>query len=164
MGRNAVETVLGAVVILVAAAFVYIAYDRADIKSVQGYKIEAAFAKVGGLGKGSDVRVSGIKVGTVTGVNLDPVTYDAMVSMSIDPKYQLPTDTEAVVASEGMLGGMYIRLLPGASPDKLAQGGMISRTRDHRSLEDQVGEIIFLATSSGDETKGGAPGSGPGAE
>lgn len=159
MGRNAVETVLGAVVLLVAAVFVWIAYNTAQIKGVSGYGVTAAFAKVGGLGKGSDVRMAGIKVGTVTHVKLDPNTYDAMVGMSITPEVKLPTDTEAVIASEGMLGGMYVRLLPGAATDKLADGGLISRTQDHRSLEDQVGEIIFLATSPGGEDSGG---SGPG--
>ena len=150
MGRNAVETVLGGVVLLVAAAFVWIAYDTAQIRSVKGYTVTAAFTKVGGLGKGADVRVAGIKVGTVTAVKLDPVTYDAMVDLSIEPSVMLPTDSEAVIASEGMLGGMYVRLLPGAAKEHISNGAAIARTRDHRSLEDQVGEIIFLATSPGE--------------
>lgn len=162
MGRNAVETVMGAVVVLVAAAFVYIAYNTAQIRAVSGYAVTAAFAKVGGLGAGSDVRISGIKVGTVTGVELDAATYEAMVTLSIDSKVQLPTDTEAVIASEGMLGGMYVRLLPGVGKERLAEGAMIAKTRDHRSLEDQVGEIIFLATSKG-EGGGSGSGGGPGA-
>lgn len=163
MGRNAVETVMGAVVVLVAAVFVYIAYNTAEIKTVSGYSVQAAFSKVGGLGKGSDVRIAGIKVGTVTGVLLDSVTYEAMVTLSIDSKVQLPTDTEAVIASEGLLGGMYVRLLPGVGKERLAEGSMIAKTRDHRSLEDQVGEIIFLATSPGGG--GGASGSAvPGVE
>lgn len=161
MGRNAVETVMGAVVLLVAAAFVWIAYNTAQIRGVTGYEVTAAFAKVGGLGKGSDVRISGIKVGTVTAVELDAVTYDAMVTMSIEPSVKLPADTEAVIASEGMLGGMYVRLLPGTGKDRLAENGVIARTRDHRSLEDQVGEIIFLATSPGENGNNGS--NGPGA-
>ena len=159
MGRNAVETVLGAVVLLVAAVFVWIAYNTAQIKGVSGYAVSAAFAKVGGLNTGSDVRIAGIKVGTVSAVELDAVTYDAVVTMSVTASVALPKDTEAVIASEGMLGGMYVRLLPGVDKTHLTEGGVIAKTRDHRSLEDQVGEIIFLATSP---AEGGTDADGPG--
>ncbi|MCW8914726.1 MAG: outer membrane lipid asymmetry maintenance protein MlaD [Magnetovibrio sp.] len=146
MGRNAVETVLGAAVLLVAAVFVYVATNTAQIKAVAGYEITARFFKVGGLTKGSDVRVSGIKIGTVLSNTLDPVTFDAVVTMSIRPDIQLPTDTTATIASSGMLGDKYVMLMPGEAGDKLAAGDVIVDTKDFRSLEDQVGEIIFLAT------------------
>jgi len=152
MGRNAIETVMGAAVLLVAAVFVYFAYNTAQIKAVSGYEISARFFKIGGLGKGSDVRISGIKVGTVVSNSLDPVTYDAVVTMSIRPDIKLPTDTAATIASSGMLGDKYVMLVPGQAQDQLAVGGVITNTKDFRSLEDQVGEIIFLATG-GDEAK-----------
>ena len=146
MGRNAIETVMGAAVLVVAAMFVYFAYNTAQIKAVTGYEVTARFFKVGGLSKGSDVRISGIKVGTVTDSRLDPVTFDAVVTMSITPEVKLPSDTVATIASSGMLGDKYIMLVPGHAEDRLAGGAAIADTRDYRSLEDQVGEIIFLAT------------------
>ncbi len=146
MGRNAVETVMGAAVLLVAAIFVYFASNTAQIKAVAGYEITARFFKVGGLTKGSDVRVSGIKVGTVLSNTLDPVTFDAVVTMSIRPDIQLPNDTTATISSSGMLGDKYVMLMPGEASDMLAAGDVIADTKDFRSLEDQVGEIIFLAT------------------
>lgn len=146
MGRNAIETVMGAAVLLVAALFVYFAYNTAQIKAVTGYEVSARFFKVGGLAKGSDVRISGIKVGTVTDSRLDPVTYDAVVTLSISPDVKLPADTEATIASSGMLGDKYIMLLPGNNTAMLESGAAITKTKDYRSLEDQVGEIIFLAT------------------
>jgi len=152
MGRNAIETVMGAAVLLVAAVFVYFAYNTAQIKAVSGYEVSARFFKIGGLGKGSDVRISGIKVGTVVSNRLDPVTYDAVVTMSIRPDIKLPTDTAATIASSGMLGDKYVMLVPGQAQDQLAVGDVITNTKDFRSLEDQVGEIIFLATG-GDEAK-----------
>jgi len=152
MGRNAIETVMGAAVLLVAAVFVYFAYNTAQIKAVSGYEVSARFFKIGGLGKGSDVRISGIKVGTVVTNRLDPVTFDAVVTMSIRPDIKLPTDTTATIASSGMLGDKYVMLLPGEAHEQLAVGAMITNTKDFRSLEDQVGEIIFLATG-GDEAK-----------
>ncbi len=146
MGRHAIETVMGAVVLLVAGVFVFFAYSTAEVKMVSGYDVKAAFYKIGGLKSGSDVRISGIKVGTVLEQGLDPETYDAVILMSIAPDLKLPVDTVASIASEGMLGGKYVRLEPGTSKTYVKPGGTISKTKDFRSLEDQVGEIIFLAT------------------
>jgi len=154
MGRNAIETVMGAAVLLVAGLFVYFAYNTAQIKGVSGYEVTARFFTVGGLAKGSDVRISGIKVGTVTDSRLDPVTFDAVVTLSISPEVQLPADTEATIASSGMLGDKYVMLLPGREAARLAAGGVIAKTKDFQSLEDQVGEIIFLATGG---SGGGSP-------
>lgn len=150
MGRNAIETVMGAAVLLVAAVFVYFAYNTAQIKAVTGYELNARFFKVGGLGKGSDVRISGIKVGTVVSSSLDPITFDAVVTMSIRPDVKLSTDSVATISSSGMLGDKYVMLVPGTETEMLQAGGLITDTKDFRSLEDQVGEIIFLATG-GDE-------------
>ena len=155
MGRNAIETVMGAAVLLVAAMFLYFAYNTAQIKAVTGYEVSARFFKVGGLAKGSDVRISGIKVGTVLDNKLDPVTFDAVVTMSIRPDIVLPMDTTAVISSSGMLGDKYVMLLPGEADDKITAGGLIEKTKDFRSLEDQVGEIIFLATGGDDGGSGG---------
>lgn len=154
MGRNAVETVLGAVVLLAAAVFVQFAYSTAEVKAVEGYRVSAVFYKIGGLGKGSDVRINGIKVGTVVGHNLNSDTYDAVVKMTITPEIKLPTDTVAIIASEGMMGDKYVRLEPGSAKTYIDAGGKITKTKDFRSLEDQVGEIIFLATG-GDNNGGG---------
>jgi phospholipid/cholesterol/gamma-HCH transport system substrate-binding protein len=162
MGKNMVETVMGGVVLLVAAIFLVFFARTAEIKSVTGYEIHAKFYKIGGLQDGSDVRISGIKVGTVTGHRLDPETFDAVVTMSISPSVKLPTDTVAAIASEGLLGGKYVRLKPGRTPESLEVGGTITKTEDFRSLEDQVGEIIFLATSGPDEGRGTGGGLGGG--
>ncbi|GAB6053590.1 outer membrane lipid asymmetry maintenance protein MlaD [Magnetospira thiophila] len=157
MRSNMVETVMGAVVLLVAAMFVFFAYNTAQVRAVSGYEVKAAFFKLGGLSRGADVRISGIKVGTVLDRALDPKTYDAVVTLSISRDIQLPTDTVASIGSEGILGGKYIRLMPGQSTEMLAAGGQITHTQDFRSLEDQVGEIIFLATNPGGTPSPGTP-------
>jgi phospholipid/cholesterol/gamma-HCH transport system substrate-binding protein len=146
MRRNAIETVMGAVVLLVAGGFVFFAYDMAQVKAVEGYEVTALFYKIGGLNEGSDVRISGIKVGTVIDHELDPESYDARVRMTITREVKLPVDTVASIASEGLLGGKYVRLEPGTDKSFIKDGGTITKTKDFRSLEDQVGEIIFLAT------------------
>jgi len=151
MGRNLIETVMGAVVLLVAAVFVFFAYELAQVETAQGYQVKANFLRIGGLTRGSDVRISGIKVGTVVDARLDPATFDAVVTLAMIPDVRLPADTVASIDSDGLLGGKYVRLEPGQAAERIADGGTIARTRDFRSLEDQVGEIIFLAT--GGETR-----------
>ena len=146
MGRNAVEAVLGAVVLAVAGMFIFFAYGTAQVKNVGGYAVSANFFKIGGLTPGSDVRINGIKVGTVVSAHLDRNTYDAVVKMSIAADIKLPQDTTAGIGSEGIVGGKYVRLEPGQAKKIIAPNGAISKTKDFRSLEDQVGEIIFLAT------------------
>jgi phospholipid/cholesterol/gamma-HCH transport system substrate-binding protein len=152
MSHNAIETVLGGVVVIVAGMFVSFAYETAQVKVVKGNELCANFLKIGGLDKGSDVRVNGIKVGTVTSLHLDTKTYDAVTCMNIQANLKLPVDSEAAIGSEGVLGGKYVRLTPGVKKTFIPTGGTITKTTDFRSLEDQVGEIIFLATG-GDEKK-----------
>lgn len=147
--RNPIETVLGAVVLVIAAMFLIFAYSASDLRAVTGYDVTATFLKVGGLERGSDVRISGINVGTVTEQRLDPQTFEAKVTMSISSDVALPADTTAAIVSDGLLGGKYVNLVPGQAKERIAAGGAIARTRDFQSLEDLVGEIIFLATNSG---------------
>lgn len=149
MGKNAIETIMGTVVLLVAGLFLAFAYSNADLRPVQGYHVNANFASIGGLEMGSDVRINGIKVGTVVGQRLDNKTFDAVVVMTVDPAIHLPTDTVASIASEGLMGGKYVRLDPGKSSQVLADGGFIAHTRDYKSLEELVGEVIFTATGGG---------------
>lgn len=144
--KNAVETILGAVVLLVAGAFLTLAMNMADVRAVDGYKISAAFLKVGGLTNGSDVRLNGIKIGTVSDLSLDSETFDAVVTMSIRPDVKLPVDSIASIGSSGIIGGKFVAIKPGGEKDVVASGGRLSKTEDFKSLEDQVGEIIFLAT------------------
>ena len=115
MGRNFAETVMGGMVLAVAMVFLYFFVNTAQISAVEGYSVSAAFAKIGGLQKGSDVRISGINVGTVISSGLDSETYDAVIKLSIEPSVKLPKDTVAMIASEGMIGGKYVRLRPGSS-------------------------------------------------
>ncbi|MBX9633877.1 MAG: MlaD family protein, partial [Magnetospirillum sp.] len=136
MGRNLIETIMGAVVLGVAGFFLAFAYNHADLKQVKGYDITAQFASVGGLENGADVRINGIKVGTVAGHALDPNTFNAVVRLTILPDIHLPKDTVATIGSEGLLGGKFLKLEPGRSSDRIAEGGMISKTKDYKSIEE----------------------------
>ncbi len=142
---------------IVVAGFVLIlvfSYGGGKVDS-SGYLLKATFNMVDGLAEGGDVRLSGIKVGNVVDHALDPETFDAVVKMTIASDVKLPLDTEASIASGGLLGGKYVRLKPGVEKSYLAAGGRITKTNDFRSLEDQVGEIIFLATGGSDSGEDG---------
>ena len=133
--------------LIVAGMFVFFAYSTAEIRALPGYEVSAAFLKLGGLSTGSDVRISGVKVGSVVDRRLDPDTFDAVITMTISDDIKLPEDSIASIASEGPLGGKYVRLEPGTAKTYVPPGGKLTETRSFRSLEDQVGDIIFLATS-----------------
>ncbi len=129
MNHNLVETLIGAIVIAAAAAFLAFAYSNTDIGGVSGYELSARFSRVDGLNIGSDVRLSGIKVGTVTKQELDPTTYQAVVHMTVAPSVRLPEDTFAKITSEGLLGGNYLALDPGGSDIFLEPGDEIMQTQ-----------------------------------
>lgn len=148
MKRGLGETLMGLAVLAVAAGFLVMALGATDAGNSRGYELSARFLKVGGLERGSDVRISGVKVGTVIERNLDPQTFEAVVRFTVRDDIRLPADTEAGITSEGLLGGMYLRLFPGRSAERLDEGAQLARTRDFQTLEDTVSEIIFLATDS----------------
>ncbi|HTH15212.1 MAG TPA: MlaD family protein, partial [Magnetospirillum sp.] len=81
------------------------------------------------------------------GYALDPNTFNAVVRLTILPDIRLPKDTVATIASEGLLGGKFLKLEPGRNPERIAEGGSITKTKQYKSIEEMVGELIFLATS-----------------
>ena len=110
MGGNLVETLIGAVVLVVAAVFLIFAYDKAGIAKVNGYELIAKFDKVDGIQVGSDVLMSGIKIGTVVGQELDREEFVAVLHLSVDESLRLPTDSTVKVTSSGLLGDIERQL------------------------------------------------------
>jgi len=151
MKRNAIETIIGAVVLVVAAVFVVFAYSSADIGAVKGYEVTAKFDRVDGVRDGTDVRLSGIKVGSVVDEGLEPDTYFAVLTLSIDNSIKLPADTSAKIVSDGLLGGKYIALEPGADEAMLKNGGEITHTQSAINIEDLVSRYIFSNSGKKDD-------------
>lgn len=153
MNKRPVETIMGIVVLAVAAVFMWFAYNVSDLKMVKGYEVNARFIKVGGLDTGADVRINGIKVGTVLSQKINPEDYMVDVSLSIMPNVLLPVDSTFMVAGDGLMGEKYIKIEPGKAKEKLTNGSMAKNTKDAKSLEDMVGEIIFMVTNDESEKK-----------
>ena len=151
MKRNIVETVLGAVVLIVAAGFLAFFYQTTDIKPSSGYEITAAFSKIDGLETGSAVRISGVKVGQVIGFTLNQDTYRAIVRLNIKNGINLPSDTAATIASEGLLGGKFLSLEPGSDEEVLEAGDQIEFTQSTPGLEQLLGQVIFSMQKSEDK-------------
>ncbi len=143
MSGNLVETLIGAIVLVVAGVFLAFAYGHTDAGAISGYPLVAKFNRVDGLSVGSDVKMSGIKIGTVTSQTLDDKTYQAVVKMSIASQYKIPEDSTARVATESLLGGNYLELQPGGSPDMLASGEQIEYTQGSVDLMGLIGQAIF---------------------
>lgn len=150
MNKKPVETIMGIVVIVVAALFLFFAYKVSDLQVVKGYEVTARFLKVGGLTVGSDVRINGIKVGTVVSQKLDNQDYDAEIKMSLSPEIKLPKDSSASIVSDGLVGNKFIKIEPGKDNEFLENGDVITKTKDFKTLEDMVGEIIFMVTDNGE--------------
>ena len=147
MTRNILETLLGAIVLIVAMGFLAFAYRSSQVERSGDYELIARFDKVDGLEPGSDVRISGIKVGTVIDQTLDPETYRAEVRFTLRDDIQVPADTSAAVVSNGLLGGKYLALVPGGDIEMLAPGGEITLTQSAVNLEDLIGHMIFSQSS-----------------
>ena len=143
MRKNTVETILGAVVLAAAILFMSLAYEAANITSADGYELKAEFGTVSGLNVGDDVKLSGIKVGKITGQELEADTYAALVVMRINPEIRLPSDTSARITAASLLGGNFMELIPGADIEYLAAGDVIYDTRDPVSLSDLLGRFVF---------------------
>ena len=151
MNKRPVETIMGLVVLVVATVFMVFAYNVSDLRIVKGYEMNARFMKIGGLNTGADVRINGIKVGTVISQKINPEDYMVDVKLSIMSDVLLPEDSVITVAGDGLMGEKFIKIEPGKSKEKLQPGSTAEQTKDAKSLEDMVGEIIFMVTSNDKE-------------
>ena len=143
MKKNMIETLMGALVLLVAALFINMAINSSGVAKKSGYDISAQFDRIDGISIGSDVRIGGIKIGTVSNQKLDSKTYRASLGLSIDKEIKLPTDTSAEIASESLLGGKYVSLIPGAMDEYLKAGDEIEFTQSSINIEQLIGKFAF---------------------
>lgn len=130
------EILVGAGVLAVAIGFFAYAAQLGDLGrgGKGGYELTALFRSAEGIGIGTDVRLAGVRVGSVSGLELDPETFRAEVVLTIDPTIELPDDSTALIASEGLLGGSFVEIQPGGSPFVLASGDEITNTQSAVSL------------------------------
>jgi len=159
MNNSLVETLIGALVLAVAVVFLAFAYSSSGLGGgISGYDLNARFFNAEGLRVGSDVRLSGVKVGSVTDQRLDPQTYQAVIQMTLRSDLQMPEDSVAKISSTGLLGDTFIALEPGGSDRMMSAGANFQYTQGAVNLMDLISRAIFSAV----EPSGADAGNGPG--
>ena len=158
MRRSFIETVMAAAVLIIAGLFFYFMYTT-GYQKVEGYDVTAKFNSVAGLTPGSDVKMSGIKVGSVVGARLDPDSYLAILRLTIESSIKLPVDTVAKITSDSLSGRNYVSLKRGADNKIIPPNGQIKVTQDPVSIDDLVGRYIF-GNASGPKQPGTKPDQG----
>jgi phospholipid/cholesterol/gamma-HCH transport system substrate-binding protein len=142
--RKSVETILGGIVVSVLGVLIYFAFSATDLKPHEGYKVIAKFNAVDGLVVGGDVRIGGVKIGTVVDQKVDPKDFKAVVMMTIRPDVRLSTDTHVRIGNDGLLGGNYIKLEPGGSKQIIGDGAELKKTKDVISLGQLLERVLVL--------------------
>ena len=159
MNSRAVEIGVGFFVAVGLAALVVLAFKVSNITGFAGqggYELTARFENVGGLTNGAPVRIGGVRIGQVTQVGYDEQSYQAVVTMNIENKYNhLPDDTSASIYTEGLLGQQFIALSPGADTTYLKNGDQIHETQSALVLEQMLGQYLF--GKAGTSSSGGGP-------
>lgn len=143
MQNSIVETLIGAAVLGVAILFLVFAYSGTGIGGISGYQVTAKFGRINGVTVGSDVRMSGVKIGTVSGIEIDTDDYAAITHLTIGDDLQLPDDSSVRITSDGLLGNQYVSIEPGGSQTMLQPGGQIEYTQGAIDLIGLLGRTIF---------------------
>lgn len=154
---NLLEAFVGLLVVALAIAFVLFAWDRTGGGLGDTLSVKAMFPAANGISVGTDVRVAGLKVGSVTRQRLDSETFQAEVTLALDRDVKIPSDSSAAITAEGLLGGTFIALVPGGAPTPLKDGDTILDTQGSVDMMGLVGSFI---NRSGDDAA--APGGGEG--
>jgi phospholipid/cholesterol/gamma-HCH transport system substrate-binding protein len=161
--HNPAELVTGAVVLAIAGVFLWFAVANTGKSfGATGYDLHASFDHVDGLSAGTDVRIAGVKIGAIRSIVLDPKTYLADVTFSVQKNIELTADTSATVSTDGLLGGKYLALATGGDEKILKPGDTVTITQGSINLEGLLGKYIFPSVgkpAAGGEAKP-APASG----
>jgi phospholipid/cholesterol/gamma-HCH transport system substrate-binding protein len=156
MRESLFETLIGFLVVAVAAIFLFFSLQqRSEAAPADSYILKAKFNRVDGISPGSDVRLAGVKVGAVKEITLDPKTYKAVVNFTMRKGVQVPDDSTAQVLSDGLLGGSYLGIMVGGSPDFVPQGGTVEFTRGSVDLLTVLSEFAGSAAGNKGDEKGG---------
>ena len=166
MAKRTIEILVGLFVMLGLAALVFVSLKAANLTSFSNgasYPLTARFDNIGGLKARAPVRSAGVVVGRITGISLDPKSYQGVVTMEIQRDYLFPKDTSAKILTAGLLGDQYVGLEPGGEVDNLPAGGTIKQTQSAVVLENLIGQFLFNKAADVGGAAGSSVGSAAGA-
>jgi phospholipid/cholesterol/gamma-HCH transport system substrate-binding protein len=145
MSKRNIEVLVGLFVLLGMLGLVFLALKAANLGNVgrgDTYAVSARFDNIGGLKARAPIRTAGVVVGRVKEISLDPKTYQGVVTLEIDRRYQFPKDTAAKILTAGLLGDQYVGLEPGGDEKNLAPGDALPQTQSAVVLENLIGQFI----------------------
>jgi len=146
MERSTYDLWVGAFVVAGIAALMILALKVGNFSTYNmsdTYQVNVYFTNIGGLKPTASVRSAGVLVGRVADITLDPERYEAKVTLTVDKRYNFPTDTIAKIQTSGLLGENFIGLLPGADDKMLKNGDLLKKTQSAMVLEDLIGQFIY---------------------
>ncbi|WP_136637285.1 outer membrane lipid asymmetry maintenance protein MlaD [Pseudooceanicola onchidii] len=148
MSHSTTEVAVGGAVLALAIGFAVYAGQIAGVGGAAGgYPLSASFRSAEGVSLGTDVRLAGVKVGTVTGIDLDPQSFRARTTFTVQDGVMLPDDSQVVISSEGLLGGNFVEILPGGSPFNYEAGDEVLDTQGAVSL---ISLLLKFVAGGGD--------------
>lgn len=149
-----IETLIGALVLAVAAWFLmfFMKHNTGFSVSKDRYNLIAKFEQADGVSVGTPVRIGGVKIGVITGEELDPNTYFAVITLSVDDKVKIPMDSTAKISSDGLIGTKYLSIVPGADDQMLVNNGELKYTQSSINLETLIGKMVFSSGNKDDKT------------
>ncbi|MHA6263800.1 outer membrane lipid asymmetry maintenance protein MlaD [Arenibacterium sp. CAU 1754] len=151
MSHNTTEVIVGGAVLAAACAFaVYASQATGFGRGSSGYELSASFRSLEGVTVGTDVRLAGVKVGTVTDMVLNPETYRAETTFTVNKNIEIPDDSSVIVSSEGLLGGNFVEIMPGGSPFYFEPGDVMEDTQGAVSL---ISLLIKFVAGDGEQTE-----------
>jgi phospholipid/cholesterol/gamma-HCH transport system substrate-binding protein len=161
MGRRSIETMVGLFVLLGMLGLVFLALKAANLGSFTGgdtYTLTARFDNIGGLKVRAPVRSAGVTVGRVSAITLDGKTFQGVVTLEVDRRFQFPKDSAAKILTSGLLGDQYIGLEPGGEEKNLAAGDTVAQTQSAVVLENLIGQFLTgRAADAGSEPAASTP-------
>lgn len=153
MNKKTTEVMVGIFVVLGAMALLFLALKAANLATFTGggntYTVQARFDNIGGLKARAPVRSAGVNVGRITGISLDRVTFQGVVTMDLNADVAFPKDSSAKILTSGLLGDQYVGLVPGGSEQNLAAGDVITQTQSAIVLENLIGQFLFSRAADG---------------
>lgn len=143
MSENVTEVAVGGAVLAVAIGFLaFTLNSTGNVASSAGYPLTANFRSAEGISVGTDIRMAGVKIGTVTDLELNPTTFRAQATMAINEEIELPDDSAVIISSEGLLGGNFVEVLPGGSPFNYENGDEVLDTQGAVSLISLLSKFV----------------------
>jgi len=141
--NNYFDFIIGTFVILCAGLFFLNSFKSTKVSNSDGYFLIAKFDNINGISGGSDVKISGVKIGTVIDQFIDEKTFRATIKFSINDKIKLPSDSSAKIVSDGLLGSKFLEINPGSQDDLLNEGDELIFTQSSVNFEDLLARFMF---------------------